>query len=362
MKLNLQRSDLLRAAEACAAIADKKSTMPILANLKLDADAGTLSATDLYLQTTQTIDATDSGSVCVPARDFADRVRNMPDGELTVSTNKALAVTIKSGKRRYTMMGISGDDFPELQQFAGEWQEVERLPLLDAIEATLYAISTDETRLHLNSLFMTSEEGKLVCVATDGHRLALDRQPIAWECGPKANILVPRNGALILRKLLSDAKSSKSVLVGVTESRLHVSNGNDKFAVKLVDAEFPPYQQVIPERSTAEIRIDRLALLNAARAVSVAASERTGGIKLSFKDGECIIESISPEGGEGYDSIPIETEHDGELFFGCSGKYLAEALSSFVGDTVTLGVSGELDPVTIGDGGQRLNVTMPMRV
>lgn len=365
MKLKTGRNQLVAAASVCAAIADRKGTLPILACTKLDLENGTLSATDLNVSTTRKLDSdgTGEGSVCINAKDFLDRVRQMPDGEVGISV-KENTVTITSGKRRYRLPCLPGDEFPVVPEFTGEWLTVERLPLLDAITSTCYAVSADETRLHLNSLLFTSESGKLVCVATDGHRLALDKQPIDWNL---QTALLPLSGVHQVRKLLEDAKSEGSIKLGVAGKigRINwfVSAGETELSIKLVDAEFPPYQQVIPEECTHMHKVPRLALLDAVRAVSVAANERTGGVKLSFEKGNCTIESEDAEQGEGHDVVPITDSKSSQRFvFGCNGKYLVEALHSFAGDEVTIEGGGELDPVKITDGGQRVNVTMPMRI
>lgn len=370
MKLKAPRNSLLEAATACAAAAGTKGTLPILACAKLDFERGTISATDLEVATTVEFGgkAEGEGSICINAEALAERVRMMPDGDVTISVTDNTA-TITSGRRRYKLPAFPGEEFPALPQFDGEGVRVERLPLLDAIKSTIYAVSQDVTRLHLHSLLVSSDDdGKLLCAATDGHRLSIDRQPIEWSL---QEALVPRGGALRIKKLLEDAKDQDTITIGVHgqpgggSNRIDwfVSAGFTELSVKLVDALFPPYQQVIPETTEAQHRVSRLALLDAVRAVSVAAGERTGGVKLTFEGATCTIEAETVESGEGHDVVELIGDADQpRLFFGCNGKYLVEALNSFVGDTVTIEGSGGLGPVKISDGGKRLNITMPMRV
>lgn len=369
MKLKAPRNSLLEAATACATVANTKGTMPILACAKLDFERGTVAATDLEVATTVEFGGKTEGnsSICINAKALAERVRMMPDGDVTISVTDNTA-TIKSGKRYYSLKTFPGEEFPAIPQFDGDGVRVERLPLLDAISSTIYAVSQDVTRLHLHSLLVTAEDGELLCAATDGHRLSIDRQPIEWSL---QEALIPLNGALRIKKLLEDAKDQDTVTIGVNgqlgggSNRIDwfVSAGFTELSVKLVDALFPPYQQVVPETTEAQHRVSRLALLDAVRAVSVAAGERTGGVKLTFKGATCTIEAETVESGEGHDVVELIGDADQpRLFFGCNGKYLVEALNSFVGDTVTVEGSGELDPVKISDGGKRLNITMPMRV
>ena len=137
----------------------------------------------------------------------------------------------------------------------------------------------------------------------------------------------------------------------------------DRFSVKLVDAQFPPYAQVIPQNSERKVRVPRAPLAEALRAVSIAASERTGGVKLTLAKGTMRISSESPESGDGFDEVP--TDYSGpELTIGFNAKYFLDVLGALEEEEVVLGLSGELDPAVLRPASDRqfLAVVMPMRI
>ena len=188
MELIAPKKSLLRLLSRCQGVADKKSTMPVLANVLLSASevdgkgALDVAATDLYVSVNGSIEAEVErpGSVAVPARDIFDRVKHMPDGPVQLSVNNGAVTTIKAvgSARRYTLHGLPGGDFPNLPKPADDAPKLE-LPvetLSQLIARTHFSISTDETRAHLNSALFECGENVVRMVTTDGHRLS------RWSC------------------------------------------------------------------------------------------------------------------------------------------------------------------------------------
>jgi DNA polymerase-3 subunit beta len=239
------------------------------------------------------------------------------------------------------------------------------------IASTHFSISTDETRLHLSSALFELEDNRLRMVTTDGHRLS-KMEIRAAEISGEGTMLIPLKGILELRRLcdeaISDTSGDEPPKIRLLKSGPNVYSelAGFRFSVKLVDAQFPPYQQVIPAQSASAIRAPRSALSDALKAVSIAASDRTGGVKLSLSSGALRVESESPEAGEGFDELPVDYEGEG-LTIGLNAKYFLDVLSSITDDEVILGLSGELDPAVIRPGGEAsdrdyLAVIMPMRI
>lgn len=372
MRLTISKKPLLHLLSRCVSVADKKSTLPVLANVLLTAEDGrlTIAATNLNIAVSGSVDATvtEPGAIALPARDLLERVKMMPDGDVTITTTDAGAATVKSGSRRYTMNGLPADEFPHLPTVTEGSQsfEVTSETLATLIAQTQFAISTDETRAHLNSALLEVHPSRLRMVATDGHRLAVADRSAADVTGA-AELLIPLKAVGEIRRLLEE---DSGALVTVTQSlpNLFVEASGVVLAVKLVDAQFPPYQQVIPETSPASVKASRLALADAIRAVSVAASDRTGGVKLTFrKAGTVSVEAESPESGEGSDEVPIEATLASDLLVGVNANYLLDALLAIDGDEVAISLGGELDPVVVkpaavSAGGSYLAVVMPLRI
>lgn len=379
MHVVVSKRDLLRVLNRCQGVADKKSTMPVLANVLLEAEGDRLrlAATDLYLAVSARIpgEVQKRGAIAVGARDLYERVRAMPDGQVALSTNDGSLTTVRAlgTARRYTLHGIPADEFPALPQLDEGAQALE-IPvdtLASMITATYFSISTDETRLALNSALFEWDADHLRMVTTDGHRLSKIEVTGGARTGG-ASMLIPLKGVLELRRLCDEAKAEAT---GEETPALRLSQsgpsvffqvGGLTLSVKLVDAQFPPYGQVIPASSAHHVQAPRALFADALRAVSLAASERTGGVKLSLSGGKMRIESESPESGEGFDELAVEYSGP-DLTIGFNARYFLDVLSAAAdGDEVSLGMSGELDPAVIRPAGKEgtelLAVIMPMRI
>lgn len=380
MRVAVSKKELLRVLARCQGVADKKSTMPVLGNVLLetiDSDGLRLAATDLYLAVSGRIEATVErpGSVALGARDLFERVKMMPDGQVTLEVSDGAATTIRAdgAARRYTIHGMPGEEFPSLPEpdQDAEWLELEIAAMSRLLAATHFSISTDETRLHLNSALFEWEGSRVRMVTTDGHRLS-KMELAAKGSTANASMLIPLKGVQELRRLcdeaLSELKDDETPRMSLVQSGPSVffELAGFRFSVKLVDAQFPPYQQVIPAQSERTVRAPRLALSDALRAVSLAASDRTGGVKLTLSSGRIRIESESPEAGEGFDEIAVD--YDGsEVTIGFNARYFLDVLGAMVDDEVRLGISGELDPAVIQPGTESVDrsylaVVMPMRI
>jgi len=375
MDLTLPKKDLLRLVHRCQGVADKKSAMPALANILLAAEGATLrvSATDLYLSVSgQTqADVTYGGSVALPATDLYERVKMMPDGPIQILSTDSAQTTLKAvgSARRFTLHGIPGSEYPKLPKPDPDAPSLtipaDLLSLL--IARTQFSISTDETRPHVNSGLFEWAGDKVRMVSTDGHRLSKMEATVAGSSAT-ATMLIPLKAIGELRRLADEAKGDKEAS-GVT---LLQSGPNAffrlagmQFSVKLVDAVFPPYQQVIPAQSDRSVRAPRAALADALKAIKLAASDRTGGVKLSVATNVLRITSESPESGNGFDEVAVDYAGP-ELTIGFNANYVLDVLTTIDDDEVLLGISGELDPMTIrpateAEGTGYTAVCMPMR-
>lgn len=375
MHVTVSKKDLVRLLGRCQGVADKKSTMPVLGNVLIEVqgpDAIRLAATDLYLSVSGTIPANveQGGSIAVAAKPLFERIKMMPEGNISISTDENATTTIRAlgQPRRYTLHGIPGTEFPALPE-PGKGAEsvklsVELVALL--IASTHFSISTDETRLHLNSALFEWDGKKVRMVTTDGHRLS-KLEATTTQQG-SLNMLIPLKGVMELKRLCEEARGE-----GVTELELCRSGptaffrlGALQFGVKLVDAQFPPYDQVIPASSSNIVKAPRGAVADALRAVSLAASDRTGGVKLSMDRDVMRFQSESPESGDGFDEVPVEYTGD-PLTVGFNARYFLDVLSAVDGEDLLLGISGELDPAVIRpatdrQGTEYLAVIMPMRI
>lgn len=379
MHVVVSKKDLLRVLGRCQGVADKKSTMPVLGNVLLEVTSTSelrLAATDLFVSVSGKIPAKveNGGSVALGARELFERVRMMPEGQIALQVTGTQAVIRAVGSaRRFTLHGVPGEEFPSLPAPDAKAQlaTLDVVTLASLIAATHFSISTDETRLHLNSALFEWDNDRVRMVTTDGHRLS-KLEVVVKGKHESATMLIPLKGVQELRRLceeaLAEGKEADTSEIKMVQSgpNAFFELAGFSFSVKLVDAQFPPYQQVIPEQSERSVRAQRAALADALRAVSVAASDRTGGVKLTLGGGKIRFESESPDSGEGFDEVPADYQGP-EVTVGFNARYFLDVLGAITDEEVTLGISGELDPAVIKPAGESANrnyqaVIMPMRI
>lgn len=389
MDLTVAKKDLLRMAKRAQAVADKKSTMPVLSNVLLDGSSGrdlVIRATDLYMSVSGTIQAEvrRPGAIALPAKELFDRVNAMPDGPIHITTADNGATTrIRTGvgKLEYRLPGVPGTDFPPLPA-PSEGAQRFKLPadlLKRLINHTKFSISPDDTRPNLNSALFEWNESRIRMVTTDGHRLS--KMEIALpEIQGVTSMLLPLKAISELERLadeaLAEAKNEKdgevpSVTLIPADSSAFFEVASALFSVKLVDAQFPSYKKVIPEQSSRMARIPAQGFAEKLRAVSLAANDRTGGIKLTLSPGMLRISSESADRGEGSDELAMDYQGT-EITIGFNAKYFQDVLASIKddGDEVLLGLSGELDPAVLRPAYSEeeaakydfVAVVMPMRI
>jgi len=382
MELTVAKKDLLKLLARMQGVAERKSTMPVLSNVLLAVDGPStlrIAATDLYLALVGRIavDVSKGGSVAVAAKDILERVRMMPEGPLHIVSQENAATTLKAAgsARRFTLRGMPGDDFPPLPS-AAEGSPSLALDvdvLQELIAKTHFSISADETRAHLNSALFEWEGDVVRMVTTDGHRLSKMEVRVSGRQA-SATMLIPSKAIQELRRLCDDMvgetkegakETGPKPRLQITQSgsSAYFQGGGMSFAVRLVDAQFPPYAQVIPKQSEKLVRVSRAAFADALRAVSVAANERTGGVKLTITQGTMRIATESPDSGEGFDEVPVEYG-GANITIGFNAKYFLDILGALGEDDVELGLGGELDPAVLRPVGERqfLGVVMPMRI
>ena len=375
MDLVAPKNSLLNLLRRCQGVADKKSTMPVLANVLFSTvdDKLTVSATDLYLSVTGSIEAEikKPGSVAIPARDVFERVKAMPDGPIQITVKDTAATTIQAigSARRYTLHGLPGHDFPSLPKMADDAATIELSveTIGQLIKRTQFSISTDETRAHLNSALFECAGNAVRMVTTDGHRLS------KMECkvdglGAEATMLIPLKAVNEIRRLTDEVTQNRDT----TMLKISQSGPNEffqllgvQFSVKLIDAQFPPYDAVIPAMTDRAVKTPRVQLTEALKAVSLAASDRTGGVKITVSDNTLRITSESPESGNGFDEVGVDYNGP-EVSVGFNAKYLLDVLGAIDDDEISLGLGQELDPAVVRPAQQEhddyIAVVMPMRI
>ena len=380
MQVTVSKKELQRVLARCQGVADKKGTMPMLGNVLLATRGNErlgLAATDLFLAVSGEIPAQVQveGSVAIGARDLFERVKMMPEGQLDITTSEGGATTIraKGSARRYSLHGLAGSEFPELPKPEPDAKslELEVRILSELIARTHFSIATDDTRPHLNSALFEWEGKTVRMVTTDGHRLSKMEVEVP-DSGARSSMLIPLKAIGELKRLCDEARGddkadqASKLTLSQSGSNVFFSIAGFDFSVKLVDAQFPPYDQVIPQSISHTAVVPSGAVAEALRAVSLAASDRTGGVKISLSKDTIRLSSESPESGDGFDEVPVEYTGP-DISMGFNARYIVDVLSVIDSENFELGISGDLDPAVIRpsvDDGKAsyLAVVMPMRI
>lgn len=370
MELEIDQARFLSALALAQTVADKRSTMPVLANVLLRATSDghlVCAATDMMIALTETMPALvkSTGSVTVGGKHLHGVVRTLPAGSIRLKGLDNHWVQINAGRSEFKLMGMPESDFPELPE-AGKgkktlaFTDVPGHVLADLIGKTQFSVSTDEARVNLNGVLFESDGSTATMVSTDGHRLT---RYAARLPGPKLDkgIIIPRKGMLEIRRMLDRVQGDVGIAVG--EQHLFLRADELAMSVKLNNVQFPPYKAVIPTSHQRRVTVAREELVGALRRAEVMAPEKTATVRLQLAKGKLELTADNPDLGVAHQELPID--YDGEsLTAGFNAHYLIEILDVIDGPEVALEFQGELDPCVIKpvDGPDLLGVVMPMRI
>jgi DNA polymerase-3 subunit beta len=377
MEFVVSKREFVKGLARVQNVADKKSAMPILTNVLVTSDGASglrLAATDLLLSVASAVpaDVRKGGSIALPAKAIFDVVKTLPEGDVTVVVGPNFSARVMGGRRRFELVGMPGQDFPTLPTPGkAELREMPVDALSDLIALTSFSMSTDDTRPHLAGALLESDGVTLRMVTTDGHRLSKAERKAKTAGRGSLSLLIPAKGIHELKRLLDEIRAEKkgdeagpgTIAVGQAGSNVFLRRDGTTMAIKLVDAAFPAYQQVIPTASVRSARVSRSGLLDALRAVSLVSSDRSSGVKLQFAPGKLTISSENPDLGAGTDEMEAELTGT-DLTIGFNSRYLIDVLSALNADDVVLELSGELDPGVVKPSGADdfIGVIMPMRI
>lgn len=365
MEIRIPKTEFLRGLRLAQNIADRKSTMPMLANVLLRASPqqGLLvAATDLNISLSAelTSENTTEGGITLGAKALYDIVASMPADDVTLSRRENNWAEIRAGKVVYRLVGMPDVDFPQIPESGDlEFSDVPARVVREMIDKTLFSVCNDETRFHLNGVFFESDGASARMVSTDGHRLSKVERELAAP-PLSAGIIIPKKGVSEIKRTLEGG--GDTCQIAVRTPYIFVRSGTITLAVKLIESEFPPYDQVIPDEHKRRATVDRGAFLDSLKRAQLMSSE-TRGVKLSLVDETVEIAGDNPDVGEVHEELPAACEGD-KLSIGFNPKYVVELLSHTDAEQVVVELGDELDPCLIRpiDDRTYLGVVMPMRI
>lgn len=368
MKIVLQREELLNPLQIVASVVERRQTLPILANVLLDFDKGSLALTatdmEIELSATAKIGDTANGQVTLPARKLLDICRSLPENCTITFEVKDNQTLIKSGKSRFTLMTLPAKDFPALEQIDAVLDfTIKQSALRQVIGNTQFAMAQQDVRYYLNGLLLEMTTGQVRAVATDGHRLALSdvAAELTVEDGP-LQVIVPRKGVTELARFLEN--SDTDVAVSVASNHIRFKTDAVCMTCKLIDGRFPDYDRVLPDESSgAQLLANREALRQSLTRASILSNEKYRGVRLALTTGLIRALAHNPEQEEAEEEIEVDYSGD-DIEIGFNVNYLLDAISAVSTDQVRMSFYDSNTSCLIRPDGQDNSryVVMPMRL
>jgi DNA polymerase-3 subunit beta len=374
MKLTIERAALLKALSHVQSVVERRTTIPILSNVLLRAEAGrlALSATDMDLEIVEGVAARveRDGRTTAPAHTLYDIVRKLRDGaqvelESPGGRNEML---LRSGRSTFTLACLPPEDYPVMS--AGELPHhfaLSAAELRSLIDRTRFAISTEETRYYLNGIYLHATKNDEVpvvrAVATDGHRLARVEMTAPEGAAGMPGIIVPRKTVLELRKLVEEGEAEAEVQIALGETKIRVAIGEAALTSKLIDGTFPDYDRVIPSGNDKILEVDCKSFAEAVDRVSTISTERSRAVKLAIERGGLVVSATSPENGTAVEELEVRYEST-PIEIGFNSRYLLDITDQIAGEYVQFQMSDAGSPTIVRDSADAsaLYVLMPMRV
>ncbi len=372
MKLSIERGALLKAVAQAQSVVERRNTIPILANVLIEASGDTVHfrATDLDIEVVDKAPAKveRAGSTTVSAVTLNEIVRKLPDGSLVTLTADSASgrLTIEAGRSNFSLATLPKEDFPVMASSDYAANFTCKAPVLRRLfDKSKFAISTEETRYYLNGVYMHIADGEggkvLRCVATDGHRLARIDAALPDGAADMAGVIVPRKTVGELRKLLDD--DDMDVAVSVSETKVRFATADITLTSKVIDGTFPDYTRVIPQGNTRKMEVDAADFARAVDRVATVSSERSRAVKLSLDQDRLVLSVNAPDSGAAEEELTV-AYNDEKLEIGFNAKYLLEIASQVDRENAVFMFNSSGDPTLMREGNDTsaVYVVMPMRV
>jgi DNA polymerase-3 subunit beta len=374
MKLRIERETLLKGVGRTLGVVDRRGTMPILSHFLMDAKDSqiTVAATDLEVsfRGMYAAEVLEPGALTLPAHYFHNLVKELPGEILELTGTEKSNLQIQVGESRYQLLGLPADQFPPVPEITDQnMAEVESKQLKDMIEKTIFSVSVDDLQYHLSGIFwekIESPDGlQLRLVSTDGHRLTVIQRPLpaSEQFAIEDGILIPRKGVAEISRLLTE---EEKVSLGLSKKSLALKADNKFLFIRLLEKKFPDYRRIIPEGFGFRFTINRQAMFDTVKRISLLSTERFRGIIFNLTADTLEINFQNPEVGEGRELLPLVLEEGDAsqlpIQIGFNARYFLEPLAAMTGEEVVLEMNDKDRPCRIMDKGDPdyFGIIMPM--
>ncbi len=368
MQFEVDKQTLLKSLNIVNGAVEKKNTIPVLQNVKIDAQNGkiVLSATDMDVLVTSSFKARmeSNGATTTPAQMFYDIIRKLPDeNPIKIVQEDPNILKITSKKLKYNLPCIDASEFPSLNE--GEFPNnitIDSKSLCKMIDKTRFAISNDETRYYLNGLFLQSikinDAFQLRCVATDGHRLAMSKfktDALESEFG----VIIPKKSVNEIRRVID---SSKSVKIEISNAKIKVSADSSAIVSKLIDGQFPEYEKVLPKENDQIATITKKPLFDSVDRISTIASDKHRSVKFAVNDNKITLQINANDGSFAHEEVEVKYK-GAAIEIGFNSKYLLDVVGQVDKDEFFMKFKDGNSPALVeAEGFDSVYVIMPVRI
>ena len=373
MKFKINRDHFANGLAQVLNVVGSKATMPILSNVLIEAEKDQISLTttnlDLGIRCKIKAEVKETGSVTLPVKRLAGIVRELPNVDVSFDGSPNHQVKLTSGGSTFRIMGIGKEEFPPLPEFGEEKAySLEQGELVTMLKSVAYAQSTDETRYILNGVYFNFKDGKLSLVATDGRRLALTAKEMEVPAASAGAIILPAKTVGELTRLLDKGEKVK---INFNERRAAFQIATDKDSSglidhvylysKVVEGNYPNYQQVIPKETHQRIKLERELFLQCVHRAALVCSEKANSVKIKLSSNLLELSAQSPDFGEAHESMAISYSGP-DLQVAFNPAFVMDPLRALSKDEVFFEVKDEVSPGVFKTLENFVCVIMPVRL
>jgi DNA polymerase-3 subunit beta len=370
MEFTIKKSEILREVNLTQGVVEKKTTIPILANLLIDAsgDFVRLVATDLdvSLKCLCPANVKREGSITTPARNFLDIIRSLPEADVKIKKLDNNWVQITCAAASFKIIGLPPDNFPAVPELNDSMAEIQAKVLLNLINKTIFAIASEESRYTINGALLLIKPLSVTMVATDGHRLAhVERTSNFEHLNAEIRALIPKKALAELQRLLGETEEGELISFGRDETHLFFRMKKRLLVCRMLSGSFPNYEAVLPKEHNKTVILDREEMTAAIKRVSLLADEKSRSVRLFLDNNKMEISSSNIDLGEAKEIMDVSYD-EGPIQVGFNCQYLLDFLSVTGDASISLDFkdeksAGQLRPATEEDYHYRY-IVMPMRV
>ncbi|MFH1398447.1 MAG: DNA polymerase III subunit beta [Candidatus Omnitrophota bacterium] len=362
MRFKFNKEDLIRGIDTIQNVISAKTTLPILSNILIEAYKGQikLTATDLNIGISCVIpvDMQEIGAITIPAKRFGSIIKELPNGEAEINVKKNNLVIISTKLCQFKIVGLAAEEFPKLPELKDkEVIKLEQQELKNMLTLTSFSVSLDETRYILNGILFKINQDNLTLVATDGKRLAIIEKKLKQDINKELKFIVPLK---TIQELARNLKDEGEVSLVIGTNQLLFDFGDVIIISRLIEGEFPDYQQVIPPVSENKIKIDRGLFLLAVKRAALLSTPDYQAVKLEIFKERLVVSKTTPDIGESREEVPIEYNGK-EIAIGFNPGYLIDVLKNLTGADIEFELSGNERPGVIRVNGY-VYIVLPMRL